>query len=95
LADAIESSLLPLGNTPPAVEEWSNEEVLAAAESFMSSENDRRLSELLALQRESEINDEQRAELSRLMLLYQQGLVRKAVAAREAVQRGLREPVEP
>jgi hypothetical protein len=93
LADAIESSILPLGNMPPAVERWTDDEVLATADLFLSPENDSRFSELLALQRESEIDDEQLAELSRLMLSYQQGLVRKAAAIREAVRRGLREPV--
>lgn len=93
LAEAIESSLLPLGDSPPPVESWSNEEVLAAADAFLSPDEDSRLSELLSLQRESAINDEQRMELSHLMHLYQHGLVRKAAAIHEAVRRGLREPL--
>ena len=95
LADAIETSLLPLGNMPPAVESWTNDEVLAAADAFMRPDDDRRLSELLALQRESALDDDQCAELSHLMQLYQQGLVRKAAAIQEAVRRGLREPLGP
>jgi hypothetical protein len=93
LAEAIETSLLPLGNMPPPVESWSDAELLAAAESLLSSDDDRRLNELLILQRESAINDSERSELSRLMLLYQEGLIRKAAALQEAVRRGLREPL--
>jgi hypothetical protein len=95
LAEAIESSLLPLGNMPPTVETWSNDEVVAPANGFLSPDDDRRLSELLALQREAAIDDHQRLELSRLMQLYQQGLVRKAAAIQEAVRRKLREPLGP
>jgi hypothetical protein len=95
LVDAIESSLLPLGNVPPAVETWTDKEVRAAADAFMSADDDRRLSGLLELQREDKINDDQRIELSRLMNMYQQGLLRKAAALQEAVRRGLREPPRP
>lgn len=95
LADAIESSLLPLGDMPPPVKTWSDDEVLAAADAFLSPDEDRQLSELLALQRESAIDDRQRIELSRLMHQYQQGLVRKAAAMDEAVRRGLRKPLRP
>jgi hypothetical protein len=94
LADAIESSLLPLGSMPPSVETWSDDEVLAAADATMPPHDDRRLSELLALQRESAIADDDRVELAHLMHLYQQGLVRNAAALQEAVRRGLREPLE-
>jgi hypothetical protein len=95
LAEAIESSLMPLGNLPPAVETWSNDEVLAAADAFLSPDDDRRLSELLAMQRERAISDNESIELTRLMQLYQQGMVRKAAAIEEAVRRGLREPPVP
>ena len=95
LAEAIESSLFPLGNVPPPVETWSNDAVLVAANACLSSDDDRRISELLTLQRESAINDDQRIELSRLMHFYQEGLVRKAAAIQEAVRRGLREPLGP
>jgi hypothetical protein len=90
LADAIESSLLPLGDFPPAVETWSDADVLSAVVASMSPEEDRRLSELLARQRETQINEQEQVELARLMQLYQQGLVRKAAAMEEAVRRGLR-----
>jgi hypothetical protein len=95
LAEAIESSLLPLDNMPPPVETWSNDEVLAVADASLSPDEDRRLGELLALQRESMIADHERVELASLMQLYQRGLVRKAAAIQEAVRRGLRKPLGP
>lgn len=93
LAEAIESSLLPLGSAPPAFEMCTNDEVLAAADTCLSPQDDARLSELLSLQRESALDADGRGELTRLMQQYHEGLVRKAAALREAVRRGLREPV--
>jgi hypothetical protein len=54
---------------------------------------DRRLSELLQRQQAGLLGDGERAELSALMQAYQEGLLRKARALREAVLRGLREPL--
>lgn len=93
LTEAIELSLLPLGQAPQPTDKWSDEEVLSAADAELSADQDQRLSEILALQREGCISEDQRIELSRLMLRYQEGLLRKAVALREAVRRGLREPL--
>jgi hypothetical protein len=95
LAEAIESSLLPLGNAPPAVQNWTDDDVLTTADSRLSPEDDHHLSELLALHSEAALDAHGRSELARLMLAYQEGLVRKAAALREAVRRGLREPLEP
>ena len=86
---------MPLGQAPPPVTEWANGEVLSATESQLPLEDDRRLSELLACQRDGCLSEPEVAELHRLMLLYQEGLLRKAMALREAVRRGLREPLEP
>src|SRR2546426_11872491 len=66
LGETIELSLLPLG-TPAPVEEWTDEDVLRASDDFFSPDDDRRLSELLSLQRESTLDTAGRAELSRLM----------------------------
>jgi hypothetical protein len=93
LAEAIEASLVPLGSSPPPVHDWTNTELLAAADESFPVNDDRRLSELLALQRESAIDTQGRSELVRLMHAYQEGLIRKAAALREAVRRGLREPL--
>ncbi|HEY4232227.1 MAG TPA: hypothetical protein VGM76_02265 [Lacipirellulaceae bacterium] len=94
LTDAIETSLVSLGSTPPPVETWPDDELLAAANASLSPQDDQRLGELLAMQRESSLHDQARSELARLMQSYQEGLVRKAAALREAVRRGLRGPLE-
>lgn len=95
LVDAIESSLLPLGQVPPAFHNATDDDVLVATQCSLSPDNDRRLSELLTMQRESALDSTGRVELAQLMLAYQEGLVRKAAALREAVRRGLRGPLEP
>jgi hypothetical protein len=93
LAETIELSLFPLGAPSPSVDTWTDDEVLQAAQDFFSPEEDRRLHELLGRQRENSLDGDSRAELSRLMQLYQERLARKAVALRESVRRGLREPL--
>ena len=65
-----------------------------AADTQMPAAEDRRLSELLDRQQAASLSGEERAELRALMQTYQEGLVRKARALREAVRRGLREPLE-
>jgi len=69
---------------------WSDQEVLAAADGGMPAAADERLSELLNRQQAGLLKDTEHAELTALMQLYQQGLLRKAQALREAVRRGLR-----
>ena len=91
LAEALELSLSPLGEAPKRAELWSNDEVLSGCEATMDETDDLRLSELLEKQRESQLAESDAAELRRLMFSYQEGLLRKAMALREAVRRGLRE----
>ena len=97
LSESIELSLNPLGvsgnGDNPA--EWTNEEVQEAATAKMPAKQDKRLSELLDAQQAGELTEADRAELTALMLTYQRGLLRKAQGLREAVQRGLREPLAP
>ncbi len=98
LAETIEVSLRPLG--PPAdgqrpLTTWSDDEVLKAADGGLTAVADQRLSDLLDRQQAGLLTETERAELSALMHLYQQGLLRKAQALREAVRRGLREPLQP
>lgn len=98
LAETIERTLRPLGppspdEAPPAA--WSDVEVLAAADATMAPAEDQRLSELLDRQQAGSLTDPERGELSALMELYQQRLLRKAQALREAVRGGLREPPQP
>lgn len=57
----------------------------------MNSIQDRRLSLLLNKQQAGKLIEAERVELSALMQVYQEGLLRKAQALSEAVRRGLRE----
>jgi hypothetical protein len=96
LADTIEVSLQPLGvNGDPPVSGWSDEEVLAAADSGLPPGVDQRLSELLDGQQAGRLSSPETAELAALNQRYQDGLLRKARAVREAVRRGLRESPKP
>jgi hypothetical protein len=96
LADTIDVALRPLGaNGEPPVAEWSDEQVLAAVDAGLPPAADARLSALLDAQQADRLTTPERSELAALMQLYQDGLLRKARAVREAVGRGLREPPEP
>jgi hypothetical protein len=52
------------------------------------------LSELLDQQQAGRLDFQKRDELTALMQVYQEGLLRKATALSEAVKRGLREPLD-
>jgi len=74
---------------------WSDEEVLAATDATLTPTTDQRLTDLLDRQQAGLLAEVERVELTGLMHLYQQGLLRKAQALREAVRCGLREPLQP
>lgn len=98
LADTITLSLPPLDLSSRSVHpvtSLSDEDVLALTELQMLPAQDRRLSALLQKQQAQALSDPERAELLALMQVYQEGLLRKAQALREAVRRGLRTPLEP
>lgn len=71
-----------------------DEEVIALTELQMESEQDQRLSELLYNQQAGTLANTDHSELLALMQVYQEKLLLKAQALREAVQRGLREPLD-
>ena len=77
------------------VEELSNGEILALSEMQMKPKQSRRMSILLERQQDDVLTPAGRLELAALLQVYQEGLLRKAQALREAVQRGLRGPLEP
>jgi hypothetical protein len=77
------------------VETLSDEEVLALTELQLTTEQENTLSELLEQNREGLLNSETQCQLDELMRVYEHGLLRKAQALRVAVQRGLREPLQP
>ncbi|MBE9044711.1 hypothetical protein IQ255_09875 [Pleurocapsales cyanobacterium LEGE 10410] len=100
----IEAISLSLSSTSPindsdrhfseSLKSLSDREVMAMSELQMESEQDLRLSQLLSKQQADTLSEAERPELWGLMQIYQTLLVKKAVALREAVERGLREPLE-
>ena len=76
------------------VADLSNEDLLALTQLQLPPSQDRKLSLLLDKQQADKLSAAEQAELFALMQRYQAGLLRKAQALREAVQRGLREPLE-
>ena len=100
----IEAISLSLSSTSPinesdrdraeSLKSLSDREVMAMSELQMESEQDLRLSQLLSKQQADTLSEAERPELWSLMQIYQTLLLKKAVALREAVERGLREPLE-
>jgi hypothetical protein len=98
LAETLHLSLQPLGVQHAAdqpVAELSDADVLAIADSEMDPAQEVHFSNLLAKQQAGHLTQEDRAALLALMQVYQEGLLRKAQALHEAVQRGLRPPLAP
>lgn len=94
LEETIATSLSPLGLDPKISEsmsELSDQVVLALADLQMGESQDQRLSNLLDRQQTGSLTEAERVELAALMQVYQQGLLQKARALREAVHRGLRD----
>lgn len=103
LTEAITLSLSPVAIPPhqpsntsfQPIATLSDTEIIALTELEMEPDQDQRLSELLDQQQAGVLTDAERPELSTLMQIYQEKLLQKAQALREAVQRGLREPLTP
>lgn len=91
---SVETILSGLLESSLPVELLSDSDVLALSEMRMTEEQDDELSELLAQQREGELDSEGRQRLIELMQIYEHGLLRKSQALRVAVERGLREPLQ-
>jgi hypothetical protein len=81
-------------STELPVEDLPDEEVSALTTLQLTPEQQATLSQLLAQNREEQLNAEERRQLDALMRLYEQALLRKAQPLRVAVQRGLREPLQ-
>ncbi|MGL5942341.1 MAG: hypothetical protein ACRC2S_18585 [Waterburya sp.] len=101
LIEAISLSLSPtspLGESDSSrtesIKSLSDSQVIALSELQMNPEQDSRLSQLLLKQQADTLSETERPELWTLMQIYQTLLVKKAAALREAVSRGLREPLE-
>ncbi len=102
LTQAIALSLIPVSSHPipiknlenSSITSLSDEEIIAFTELQMEPEQDQRLSELLYNQQAGTLTNSEHLELLVLMQIYQENLLLKAQALREAVGRGLREPLE-
>jgi hypothetical protein len=95
VAHVADLSLRPLGiptEPDPPLSEWSDEAVLAAANTMMPEADDRRFSELLQQQQAGPLPATERTALQAFVEQYQIGMLRKAQALREAVRRGLLDP---
>ena len=76
------------------VESLPDEQVLALCDLQLEGEQQEQMSELLARNREGQLDDVQARQLDELMQVYRRGLVRKAKALKVAVERGLKTPIE-
>lgn len=97
ITDTVQSSLPPMGDyidRLQPIETLSDSEILALANSKMQSDQDDRMSLLLAHQRENELLDGETQELEVLMQAYQEGWLRQTTALVQAVKRGLMEPMD-
>lgn len=97
ITDTVQSSLPPMGDyidRLQPIETLSDSEILALANSKMQSDQDDRMSLLLAHQRENELLDGEAQELEVLMQAYQEGWLRQTTALVQAVKRGLMEPMD-
>jgi hypothetical protein len=98
LADTIALSLPPLSPQADSAQPLSalpDEQVLALADAQMEPAQDQQLSRLLNQQQAGALTEAERSELFVLMQVYQERLLRRAQALREAVRRGLRESLQP
>jgi len=78
-----------------AISKLPDDEIVALNDLRMERETDLRLSALLDHQQAGELTDLERAELAALMRAYEMGLLRQSQALVEAVNRGLRPPLDP
>jgi hypothetical protein len=98
LAQAIELSLPPMSEMHEdykPVSKLTDSEVLELSDIQMDGKEERRFSRLLNKQQAGTLSSTEESQLLALMQSYQEKLLRKAQALREAVRRGLREPLIP
>jgi predicted RNA-binding protein associated with RNAse of E/G family len=72
------------------VESLPDEQVLALCDMQMESQQQEIFSDLLARQREGQLNDAEILQLDELMQVYRRGLVSKSKALKVAVERRLK-----
>jgi hypothetical protein len=77
----------------PPVDSLPDDQILALCDLQMDAEQQAELSDLLARNREGQLDSTEHTRLEELMLVYRRGLVRKSQALKVAVERGLRPPL--
>lgn len=98
LTSMLELALTPVYTTPDLdkpVSSLPDHKILALSQIQMPVEQGERMGELLEKQREDELSRDEEQELLALLQVYERLWVRQSEALAEAVQRGLREPLEP
>lgn len=75
------------------IDSLPDKRVLELSQMQMTAAQQDELSDLLARNREGQLTIREQTRLDELMVVYRQGLVRKAEAVKVAVQRGLTPPV--
>jgi len=95
VADILSDTLERFLAGPPSIPYSSDQEILKLTELQLEPSQDLRLSALLAQQNAGMLTSEEKQELAALMHIYEQGLLLKAQALQEAVQRGLLESERP
>lgn len=76
------------------IEDLTDEEILALTDLHFSGGEQENFSRLLEKNRENDLTKTEKRELDMLMRTYESGLLRKSKALREAVERGLIEPLK-
>lgn len=92
VADVLAAWLETVVEEPP-VEELSDDDLLALAESQFDERRQQALSDLLERNREGALDAEEQRRLDEIMRLYERELLRKSQTMRVAVKRGLLAPL--
>jgi len=97
LVDTLQQTIPPISETVlalPPVKQLSDEALLELTQLELNPDDDIRLSVLLDKQQSGTLSHPEQSELQHLMQQYQEGLLRKATALQEAVNRGLLESLD-
>jgi hypothetical protein len=97
LADTLTQSLPSISaavDSLPVISTLDDAQVMALTQLEMEPSQDARLSELLYKQQAATLAPKEPQELDDLMQIYREGLLRKATALAEAVNRGLMNSLE-
>ena len=73
-----------------SIESLTNEELIAECDRTFLSHDQDEFSQLLSLNRESQLNSVEQERLNHLQTQYREGTIRKARAWKEAISRGIR-----